>query len=148
MFGCGRGALTAISAGKAGVPINAMAAISVASFFMTAPETCRISPSNNNYRQKMAVRGCANVFRRFPACVAPWPRTETSECPLKAKTGPCRQLYAMSALPRESGHRLSPSPCPLSAISRHRVPSGFRSLFRFYNANGFSILRNVAHGRM
>jgi hypothetical protein len=32
------GALTAMSAAKAGVPINAMAAITVASLFMTAPD--------------------------------------------------------------------------------------------------------------
>ena len=36
--GAGGGALTAMSAAKAGVAINAMAAKAVASFFMTAPE--------------------------------------------------------------------------------------------------------------
>jgi hypothetical protein len=45
------GILRAISAAKAGVPINAMAAIAVASFFMAIPR------SNNDYHRKMASIG-------------------------------------------------------------------------------------------
>jgi hypothetical protein len=42
--GAGGGALTAISAAKAGVPINAMVAIAVASFFMTATRSTQNLP--------------------------------------------------------------------------------------------------------
>jgi hypothetical protein len=48
--GCGGGAFTSVSAAKAGVPINAMATIAVASFF-TAPPEASILRSENGVRR-------------------------------------------------------------------------------------------------
>ena len=54
------------AAAKAGVPINAMAAIAVANFFMAVPRSSDIAIRK---WQSVSARG---VFRRFPARVALW----------------------------------------------------------------------------